>query len=101
MDADYPDPTIAAMREVWLCGQCGGENPPGRDRCAWCGCDLETVGWTEYEDEDEDEYPDDPEWTEGADFDTDEELPCLHADGCPGHRRCLVCIDRDEEEVLV
>ena len=31
-----------------------------------------------------------------GDFDTEEELPCVHADGCPGWDRCRVCYDREE-----
>lgn len=34
--------------------------------------------------------------TDAEELDTDEELPCVHADGCPGWDRCRTCYDREE-----
>lgn len=61
------------------CALCGEPVPGGWALCAECEVD---------------EYDHDPPelWTD-ADLDTDEELPCVHADGCPGHARCRVCLD--------
>jgi hypothetical protein len=67
------------------CEECGTAIPGPYARCALC-----EAGAADAADGDDDATPYDPlDW---GDWDTDEELPCLHADGCPGHRRCRVCI---------
>ena len=72
----------------WYCGHCGADNTADQDVCWSCGSDPDTVGYSVA-----DEY-DLATWEEEY-MGEDEELPCVHADGCPGHARCRVCIERD------
>lgn len=77
------------MDEDWTnarpCVLCG-EPTPGPDvLCALC--EAEAVA-----ESDGDAYAETYDPADWGEWDTDEELPCLHADGCPGHRRCRVCV---------